>query len=104
MAESCSKTVDIEFYEWIALPQIIESGILSKIRQLGIEVHLDHRDQIDKYREWAKILRALEKKGMIRFDSKYNPWSAGNFTELELWGSFGHEIAWYNDNFLHVES
>jgi hypothetical protein len=96
--------IDIEFYEWIALPQIMESGMLSKIRQLGIEVHLDHRDQIDKYREWAKILRALEKKGMIRFDSKYNPWSAGNFTELELWGSFGHEIAWYNDNFLHVES
>jgi hypothetical protein len=67
--------------------------MLSKIRQLGIEVHLDNRDQIGKYREWAKILRALEKKGIIRFDSKYNPWSAGNLTELELWGSFGHEMA-----------
>ena len=45
--------------------------MLSKIRQLGIEVLLDNRDQIDKYREWAKILRALDKKGIIRFDSKY---------------------------------
>jgi hypothetical protein len=51
VAELGSITVDIEFYEWIALPQIIECGMLSKIRQLGIEVHLDHRDQIDKYRE-----------------------------------------------------
>ncbi|XP_046637703.1 probable methyltransferase-like protein 24 [Daphnia pulicaria] len=95
--------IDVEFYEWLALPQIIESGMLSNIRQLGIEVHLDHRDPIDKYREWAKILRTLEGKGMIRFDSKSNPWSAGNFTELGLWGSFGHEIAWYNDNHLHIE-
>ena len=93
--------IDIEFYEWKALPQIMESGMLSKVRQLGIEVHLDHRDEIGKYREWAKILRILEEKGMIRFDSKYNPWSAGNFTELKLWGSFGYEIAWYNNNLLH---
>lgn len=96
--------IDIEFYEWIALPQIIESGMLSKVRQLGIEVHLDHRDKIEKYREWAKILRTLEKSGMVRFDSKYNPWSSGNFTELKIWGSFGHEIAWYNQNLLRVES
>jgi hypothetical protein len=37
--------------------------MLSKVRQLGIEVHLDHRDHIEKYRDWAKILRSLEKKG-----------------------------------------
>ncbi|XP_045036631.1 methyltransferase-like protein 24 isoform X1 [Daphnia magna] len=88
--------IDIEFYEWIALPQILKSGMLSKVRQMGIEVHLDHRDNIEKYREWAKILRSLENGGMIRFDSKHNPWSVGNFTEIGLWGSFGHEIAWYN--------
>jgi hypothetical protein len=94
--------IDVEFYEWIALPQIIESGMLSKIRQLGIEVHLDHRDKIETYREMAKILRSLEKRGMTRFDSKYNPWSSGNFTELQLWGSFGYEIAWYNDKLTNV--
>ncbi|KAK4006706.1 hypothetical protein OUZ56_011865 [Daphnia magna] len=93
--------IDIEFYEWIALPQIMESGMLSKIRQLGIEVHLDHTDDIEWYRGWAKILRKMEKMGMIRFDSKYNPWSFGNFTELQLLGSFGYEIAWYNENLLH---
>lgn len=96
--------IDIEFYEWKALPQIIKSGILSKVRQLGIEIHLDHRDNIEKYREWAKILRTLERAGMIRFDSKYNPWSSGNFTELHLWGSFGYEIAWYNDKFSNRNS
>jgi hypothetical protein len=90
--------IDVKFYEWLALPQIIESGMLSNVHQLGIEVHLDHRNPIDKHREWAKILRTLERKGMIRFDSKNNTWSASNFPELGLWGSFGHEIAWYNDS------
>jgi hypothetical protein len=33
--------IDVEFYERLALPPIIESRMLSNIRQLGIEVHLD---------------------------------------------------------------
>jgi hypothetical protein len=97
--------IDIEYSEWLALPQIIESGILSNVRQLGMEIHLEHLMPMEKHREWSKILRSVEKKGMIRFDSKFNPWSFGSFIKdgkiIQMWGPLGYEIAWYNSQLLH---
>ncbi|XP_032793512.1 methyltransferase-like protein 24 isoform X6 [Daphnia magna] len=94
--------IDIEYSEWITLPNIIASGMLSKIRQMGMEIHLDGQDSLEQHREWAKLLRSIEKMGMIRFDSEYNPWFVGNFTQFSLMGSLGYEIAWYNSHLLHV--
>ncbi|XP_057368650.1 uncharacterized protein LOC130689727 [Daphnia carinata] len=92
--------IDIESAEWNALPEIMNSGMVSKIRQLGVEIHLDSRASLEKHREWAKILRSLEHMGMVRFDSKRNPWYTGAFEKFRLSGSFGHEIAWYNSKLL----
>jgi hypothetical protein len=94
--------IDVEFAEWIALPQMIKSGMLSKVRQLGLEIHLNESETIDKNREYVKILRTIEKMGFVRFDSKYNPWSMTNFNQLGLFSvPFAYEIAWYNDKLLH---
>ncbi len=93
--------LDIEYSEWIALPHILKSGMLSKIRQLGIEIHLDVNYSLEQHRKWAKLLRSIEKNGMIRFDSEYNPWYTGNFTKFPFTGSLGYEIAWYNSNLFH---
>lgn len=93
--------IDIEFAEWQVLPQIIESGMLSKVRQLGVEFHLSSDETTEKYYEHANLLRTLEKEGMVRFDSKHNPWYIGEFRELKLWGSLGYEIAWYNSKLEH---
>lgn len=94
--------IDIEYSEWIALPDIIASGMLSKIRQIGIEIHLDIQDSLEQHREWAKLLRSIENMGMIRFDSQLNPWAIGSFMQFSLTGSLGYEIAWYNSKLLHV--
>jgi hypothetical protein len=94
--------LDIEFSEWIALPEIIESGMLSNVRQLGMEIHLDTNISLKQHVYWAKLLRTIEKMGMVRFDSEYNPWFVGNFTRFPLAGSLGYEIAWYNSNLSHV--
>ncbi|XP_046643949.1 probable methyltransferase-like protein 24 [Daphnia pulicaria] len=93
--------IDIEYSEWIALPDIISSGMLSKVRQLGIEVHLEVTDSLEQHLERARVLRSIEKSGMIRFDSEYNPWYFGNFTKFHLTGSLGYEIAWYNGKLFH---
>jgi hypothetical protein len=90
--------IDIEYSEWIALPQIIASGMLANVRQLGMEVHLDEVASLEQHVEWAKLLRTIEKMGMVRFDSEYNPWFRGNFTLFSLSASLGYEIAWYNSN------
>lgn len=97
--------MDVEFAEWTALPQIIESGMLANVRQLGAEFHLPVDEPIENYRAKAKILRSLELMGMVRFDSKYNPWFMGNFPQLGLQASRsrGYEIAWYNSKIVpHV--
>jgi hypothetical protein len=93
--------IDIEYSEWIALPDIIRSGMLSKTRQLGIEIHLDAEFSLKQHLEFAKLLRLIEKMGMVRFDSEYNPWFVGSFTQFPLKGSLGYEIAWYNTNLFH---
>ncbi|XP_046643132.1 uncharacterized protein LOC124328411 [Daphnia pulicaria] len=94
--------IDIEYSEWLALPEVIESGMLSYVRQLGMEIHLDIYASLKVHVYWAKLLRTIEKMGMVRFDSEYNPWSVGNFTKFPLAGSLGYEIAWYNSNLSHV--
>jgi hypothetical protein len=93
--------IDVEYSEWIALPDIIRSGMLSKIRQLGMEIHLDTESSLEEHLEFAKLLRSIEKMGMVRFDSEYNPWFVGNFTQFPLKGSLGYEIAWYNSNLFN---
>jgi len=92
--------IDTEGSEWKILRHMLDSGVLSKVRQLGVEIHLDGGKSIDQFRLSAKMLRTLENTGMVRFDSKHNPWYKGNFERLKLFGPYGLEIAWYNSNLL----
>lgn len=95
--------MDIEYDEWGVLYEMSKSGMLSKVRQLGVEIHLLNEVSVNIYRKMAGVVQMLEKKnGMIRFDSKYNPWFIGNFTEFGFTASFGYEIAWYNGQLMNV--
>jgi len=93
--------MDIEFGEWDVLPELMKPGKLDQVRQLGIEIHLPNDGPLKKYQELAGILWSLEQEnGMIRFDSKANPWYSGYFSNVGVQGSYGYEIAWYNQKFL----
>lgn len=96
--------MDIEFNEWAVIPQIVKSGMLDNIRQLAIEIHLAIQDSPKQMRDRVRIIRSIEEEGMVRFDSKLNPWYSGTFKQLGLSGPRGYEIAWYNSKFLNVES
>jgi hypothetical protein len=93
--------IDTEGSEWRILRHMLEVSVLSQVRQLGIEIHLDGGKSIDQFRLSAKLLRSLENTGMVRFDAKHNPWYKGNFERLKLTGPYGIEIAWYNSKLLH---
>jgi hypothetical protein len=62
--------IDIEYSEWIALPDKIRTGMLSKVRQLGMKFQLNSEASIEQYQKWAQILRVIEKMGMKRFHSE----------------------------------
>ena len=88
--------IDIESAEWEVLPQIIQSGMLKKVRQLGIEFHLQQLGDLDSYRRAVGVVKSLEDAGMVRFDSKYNPWWTGPIEALDNYkGTYGFEIAFY---------
>ena len=93
--------IDIEHSEWVVLPQIIESGMLNLVRQLAVEIHIKSDSTLDDQRHLAGILQQIERQGgMVRFDSKLNPWSRALIRELETLGYMSYEIAWYNSQFL----
>lgn len=90
--------MDIESAEWVALPQILESGMMSKVRQLALEFHWSSTADLDGFRKYVALLHSLENGPgrMIRFDSKYNPWFTHQVPALNNYtGSLGFEIAWY---------
>ncbi len=99
--------IDIEWAEWHVLPQIIQSGMMEKVRQLAVEIHLpfippyfEEGQGLDQFRRLFKILRSVENYGMIRFDSKRNIFFQGKILSLNFTGPMAYEIAWYNSRFL----
>ena len=90
--------INIEGDEWHVIPHIIQSGMLSKIRQLGVEIHLNKRSNLTLHemRHYVRIIQSLERNGMVRFDSKPNPWSYTCLEALGFCEDVCYELAWYN--------
>ncbi|XP_057367476.2 uncharacterized protein LOC130688510 [Daphnia carinata] len=94
--------IDIEEDEWTVLVDILHSGMLGKVRQLAVEVHLPLEGSISDYQRLVGLLRSMEEQhGMIRFDSKINAYSEGSIRHLFGMGYAAHEMAWYNRRPLH---
>lgn len=89
--------IDIENDEWIALPQILQSGMMDRVRQLGVEIHLPTNGSINEFYQLIGILRSLENYGMVRFDSKLNPFSEQWMEPLQMDSYAAYELAWYNN-------
>ncbi len=90
--------IDIEEDEWSSLVDILQSGMLAKVRQLAIEVHLPREGDIKAYRRLVSLIKSMEEEhDMVRFDSKINPYSEGSIEALIMHGYRAHEMAWYNN-------
>jgi len=92
--------IDIEHNEWPLLPEIVESGILNRVRQLALEIHLFTDMSLSFYRNSVGVLKSLEDAGMVRFDSKYCPWCPDYFPALNHTGYSCFQIVWYNSRFI----
>ena len=70
--------------------------MMAKVRQLGVEIHLSGNQALSHYRNLVGIIKSIEDTGMVRFDSKYNPWYLGGIEALDHYnGPLGFEIAFY---------
>jgi hypothetical protein len=73
--------MDIEFYEWDAIPQMLRSGFLAdKVKQLAVEIHFNANDTLETFKRYASILQDIESTGQfVRFSSRPNPGSWQRF-------------------------
>lgn len=93
--------VDIELYEWHVLPHLLATGMMDKVRQMNVDVHLDLAGSLDDLRRKAKIIKSIEDYGMVRFDSKKSPFGEYNFTAIGgMVAANNFEISWYNSRSL----
>ena len=98
--------IDIEWDEWDVLPQIIESGMIDKVRQLSVEFHLPNKFYdsesskndfllIENFRSFASLIKSIEKR-MVRFESRNNPWSVNRIKALDnYFGPTCFELSFY---------
>jgi hypothetical protein len=105
--------MDIEFYEWEVIPQMLQSGFLaSKVKQLAVEIHFTADDPLESYQKRVRILQDLESMnatgaggGFVRFSSRHNP---GLRRSIKILGNkneyIGFEVAWYNSRFYDAPS
>ena len=90
--------MDAEFAEWDVIPQILQSGMLDKVKQLGLEIHFG---DIDEFQRYARVIKSIEDYGMVRFNSKVNLMAPKikhpDLEDLEFYSAY--ELAWYNSRY-----
>ena len=95
--------IDIDWAEWSVIPEIIESGILDRVRQLGMEIHLTNatNEGRPELLKDVKVLKRIEDEGgMVRFDSKMNALAMTSYKEMgNVTGCYAYEMAWYNKKY-----
>ncbi|ESN94644.1 hypothetical protein HELRODRAFT_164523 [Helobdella robusta] len=97
--------IDIEYWEWEALDQAIQDGSLSKVKQIGLEVHrheiYSKTSSVDNYKLYFKIFSKLRDLGFYRWNSHLNPQS---YTAISTYSGQKimccHEIIFINVNYL----
>ncbi|KAK7474082.1 hypothetical protein BaRGS_00034688 [Batillaria attramentaria] len=65
--------MDIEHSEWLALPEMVRTGELFKVRQLLVEFHLHGGDNQEEVRGRLPVLKQLEDLGFRLFHTHLNP-------------------------------
>ena len=92
--------IDVEGSEWDIIPEIVASGMLDRVKQLGIEIHMAYGAvSTDLVRSRVEMLRSLERDhGMIPFDYKINFSCKGHVVGApEHYGCA--EIAFFNSKY-----
>ena len=93
--------IDVESAEWDALPQILRTGMLDKVRQLALEIHFEPHDKLETLRYYVAIIKSLEDYGMVRFTSRSNILSESHVDILNRIEFLAHELAWYNPKLMN---
>ena len=90
--------IDIEGSEWYALPKAIKDNSLQFVKQLALEIHLEHTD-VNYYKSVYRQLKSLEDYGFRLWSSTPNIYtlqkSSSGFKRFLC-----YELVYINERFL----
>jgi len=95
--------MDVEGAEWRSLPNMMSSNILSRVKQLGFEIHVE-RGNVKKLYEYWTILDQLEKQGFRRWYWAMNFQGPAIYMESTAARSCCYEMVYINVKFLHKDA
>eukprot|EP01098_Paradermamoeba_levis_P011549 TRINITY_DN4953_c0_g1_i1.p1 TRINITY_DN4953_c0_g1~~TRINITY_DN4953_c0_g1_i1.p1 ORF type:complete len:144 (-),score=17.65 TRINITY_DN4953_c0_g1_i1:318-749(-) len=96
--------IDIEGYEWSAIPEMLQSSSLEKVKQLVFEIHLSGQHTPEQHKQWFDVFNELRARGWRSFHTHQNPQStAENFGFLPSMPCC-YEVSFINSNLLKVLS
>ena len=68
--------IDVEYSEWLALDRILNSTVLSRVKQFGLETHtreiFKKPSTVENLVYYSEILRRLQAAGFYRWYWHYN--------------------------------
>ena len=88
---------DIELSEWPAIEEMYESGVLHRVRQMGLEIHVEQLNTAGLH-GYYQTLGLLEKAGMRRWSWAMNYYNLRKSTNGVR--SCCYEMVYINSRFM----
>jgi hypothetical protein len=94
--------IDVEGDEFPSFPVIFKDNILSRVKQLAIEIHLTQDASVDEVRAAFSIFQQLEELGFRKWNFRETPYgdSPHKSKFFGRWRFAAHDINFINMNFL----
>lgn len=93
--------MDVEGAEWESLDNMLRLKVLSRVKQLGLEIHVQ-RNAAKLYQYWT-VLHRLEEQGFRRWYWAMNFRGRNIYMVPKGSRSACYEMVYINVNFLHKD-
>ena len=87
---------DIESSEWKAIPNMVNTGVLRNVKQIGFEIHTPGHSSTEVY----DLIELLVQKGFRKWHFHFNPACSFTIMKLGLKSSKCIELYFINTHFL----
>lgn len=95
--------MDIEGSEWGSLQTMLRSDVLSRVKQLGFEIHMKQNTSLPVMYKYWTILHQLEKQGFRRWYWAMNFQGSSIYMVSTGSRSYAYEMVYINVRFLHKD-
>jgi len=93
--------MDVEGAEWESMYSMLRSKILARVKQFGLEIHVQRSASATKLYQYWSVLHQLEEQGFRRWYWAINYRGVNVYMEPTGTRSQCYEMVYINVNYLH---